>query len=93
MLKRNYTCTCSQCGEQFVGHKREVVCDKCNLYLKLAHDKPTPIVTILQGVHEGENAYVTWNDGEFIRVTPLEGDPLDSIELKMNVGEFVPTYE
>ena len=25
----NYTCTCFRCGEQFIGHKRRIVCHLC----------------------------------------------------------------
>ena len=26
----NYTCTCCECGETFIGHKRRVVCKVCS---------------------------------------------------------------
>lgn len=25
----NYTCTCCQCGSEFIGHKRRVICRIC----------------------------------------------------------------
>ena len=38
-------------------------------------------VEILVGDHAGEIAVVTWADDNFVRVTPLDGGPLVSIQL------------
>ncbi len=30
----NYYCICGRCGEQFLGHKRRVICKVCDQWLK-----------------------------------------------------------
>lgn len=40
------------------------------------------LVTILTGEWVGELAYITWCDDEYVRVTPIDSDPMNSIQLK-----------
>lgn len=46
-------------------------------------------VHILLGEHAGQRAFVTWMDGKYLRATPLDGDPLASIELLVGEVERV----
>lgn len=47
----------------------------------MASVNPTRTVKVLTGPFAGRLGFVTWDDGSFIRVTPLDGDPLLSLEL------------
>ena len=46
-------------------------------------------VKILVGDHKGLISYVTWYDDEFVNVTPLVFDPLDSLLFKHDEIELV----
>lgn len=37
---------------------------------------------ILVGEYQGNIGYITWYDGIFVRITPINGEPLTSIQLK-----------
>jgi len=44
----------------------------------------TRVVRIMVGEYCGLLAYVTDDDGEYLRVTPIEGNPLVSVSVKRN---------
>ncbi len=44
---------------------------------------------ILIGKHEGKLAHITWVDEEFVRVTPIDGDPLLSLQFRHNEIEVI----
>lgn len=48
----------------------------------------TKIVIINTGKYAGERAYLTYDDGKYIRVTPIKGDPMLSIELPNNSTSY-----
>ena len=46
-------------------------------------------VIILAGKHRNKKAYVTHDDGEHVRVTPVNGDPLESVSLEKHEVEYI----
>lgn len=50
----------------------------------------TKTITFTEGTLAGEKAYVTYEEGDdYLRVTPVNGDPLCSIELSRKRGGFI----
>ena len=55
----------------------------------MAKTNPTKMIEFTEGNLAGEKAYVTYEEGEdYLRVTPVNGDPLISIELSRKQGGF-----
>jgi len=49
---------------------------------------PTKMIEFTEGPLAGEKAYVTYEDGDYLRVTPEKGHPWLSIELSRTHGGF-----
>lgn len=49
----------------------------------------TKMIEFTEGELAGQKAYVTFEEGDdYLRVTPVNGDPLSSIELSRKRGGF-----
>lgn len=59
----------------------------------MAQINETKLVLFTEGPLTGEKAYITFEDldGDYLRVTPISGDPLLSIELSRKQGGFIDT--
>ena len=50
-------------------------------------------IEFTEGDLAGELAAVTYDDGEYMRVTPLDGDPLASIEVRKDAGNYRESHD
>jgi len=55
----------------------------------VTHVNEIKMIEFTEGNLAGEKAYVTYDDGEYLRVTPVNGDPLLSIEVNKGHGGFI----
>lgn len=53
--------------------------------------RETKIVEIITGKYTGQKAYVTYEkkDENYLRVTPVNGDPLKSVQLNYQEVRFI----